>query len=268
MTRGDRRIHSVGVALSGGAARCIAHIGVLEVLEEEGIPLAGIAGTSGGSLIGALYASGEVSLDGLKKMAREITWKDVFMPTIPRQGLISSEKIYRYVRGVIGDRTFSDLKIPLAVVASDLQTGEKVVLTSGSVARAVQASCSLPVVFTPARMEGRLLMDGGMVSLLPVLAAKDVLRTPFVIAVDVNFNAAASAPVRNIVQIAIHFLCLVAHRTAVAEKKYADAVIEVDARGTSLYDLDKADLFLERGRTAAEKKIGEIRERLTYGGPW
>jgi NTE family protein len=249
----------VGLALSGGAARCIAQIGVLEVLEREGIKISAIAGTSGGSLVGALYASGVMDVHEMQKMARTVKWRKMLKPTVPRMGLISGEKLYHFVREMIHDRTFESLPIPLAVVASDLRNGEKVVLTSGSVARAVQASCSLPVIFTPARINGRLLVDGGATSQLPVLTARETLGSEFVIGVDVNCNNLESVKLKNVFQIGVHFVSLFARRNALREKVYADVVIEVDSHGISLYDLDKAHLLIERGKLAAEQKIDEIR---------
>jgi NTE family protein len=211
--------------------------------------------------VGALYASGEVDVYEMEKMARAIKWRKVLKPTVPRMGLISSEKLYHFVKEMIRDRTFEDLPIPLAVVASDLRNGEKVVLNSGSVARAVQASCSLPVIFTPARINGRLLVDGGASSQLPVLTAKEVLGAKFVIGVDVNCNNLESVKLKNMFQIGVHFVSLFARRNAMLEKAYADLVIEVDSHGISLYDLDKAHLLIERGRMAAERKIDEIKKR-------
>jgi NTE family protein len=260
--------YDVGLALSGGAARCIAQIGVLKVLEQEGIKVTAISGTSGGSLVGAMYASGEVDVHEMERMARSVKWRKMIKPAVPRMGLISSEKLYHFVKEIIRDRTFEDLSIPLAVVASDLQNGEKVVLTSGSVARAVQASCSLPVIFTPARINGRLLVDGGAASQLPVLAAKEVLSSQFVIGVDVNCNNLESVKLKNVFQIGVHFLCLFARRNAMQERAYADVMIEVDSHGISLYDLDKAHLLIERGSVAAERKIDEIKrlynQKLRY----
>lgn len=253
--------YKVGLALSGGAARCIAQIGVLEVLEKEGIQVTAIAGTSGGSLVGAMYASGEVDVHEMAKMARSIKWRRMVRPTVPKMGLVSSEKLYQFVKEMIQDRTFEELTIPLAVVASDLKTGEKVVLNSGSVARAVQASCSLPVIFTPTRLNGRLLVDGGAVSQLPVLTAREILKSDFIIGVDVNCNSLESVRLQNVFQIGVHFICLFARRNAMAEKVHADVVIEVDSNGVSLYDLDKAHLLIERGRRAAEGMLDEIKRR-------
>jgi NTE family protein len=260
--KGWHKDRILGIALSGGAARCIGQIGVVEVLEKAGIEVDAIAGTSGGSFIGALYASGRVSIPEMRQLARGIKWRDVVRPNLPKKGLISSEKIYHYVRDILNDMTFEDLKIPLAVVASDLRSGDKVVLTEGSVARAVQASCSLPVIFTPTLLNGQVLVDGGAASQLPVLTAKENLGSKFVVGVDVNCNAMETARLDNLFQIGIHFISLFARRNALVERKFADVMIEVDASGISLLDLDKAELLMERGRQATEKKLDEIHEKL------
>lgn len=259
---GVKKENILGLALSGGAARCIGQIGVLEVFEREGIRIDAIAGTSGGALIGALYASGKIELKEMEGLARDIKWRDILMPTFSKKGLISSEKICRFVRGIIGDITFDDLKIDLAVTATDLRRGEKVVLTKGSVARAVEASCSLPLIFTPTDIGGRMLVDGGASSQLPVLAAREDLGARFVIGVDVNCGAIETARLDNLFQIAIHFISLFARRSAMMEQRFADAIIEIDATGISLIDLEKADLILARGRHGAEEKVAQIKKML------
>ncbi len=258
-------IPGVALALSGGAARCIAQIGVLEVLTASGIPVDAIAGTSGGALIGALYASGRYDGQGLEALARTVRWRRMMVPSLTGLGLVNSNRIAQVVADLIGPRTFADLMIPLRIVASDLRDGEKVVLSEGSVAQAVQASCSLPVLFTPTRINGRLLVDGGGVSQLPVTTAREMVEAGLVVAVDANGQAAETAPLHNIFQVAFHYACLFARRNAAAEKRFADIVIEVDSRGVGLYDLDKVDLLLDRGRAAAEAKIGEIRDALSKG---
>lgn len=254
--------NKIGLALGGGAVRCIGQIGVLEVLEREEIRIDAISGTSGGAFIGALYASGKVGLKEMERMAKAIKWRDVLMPKFSKRGLISSEKIYRFVRDIIGDITFDDLEIQFAITATNLRDGERIVLTKGSVARAVQASCSLPVVFTPTEIDGRMLVDGGASSQLPVLVAKEDLGSRFVIGVDVNCGAIDNAKLDNVFQIGIHFISLFARMNAMRERKFADAVIDVDATDISLIDLDKADLLLKRGRLGAEEKIAEIKRMI------
>src|SRR5574337_505801 len=125
----------IGLALSGGAARGIAHIAVLDVLERDGIPIHSIAGTSAGSVVGALYAAG-LPIPEIKHILLHAKWRDILSFTIPKQGLISGEGIFRFMEEVLPVRNFSGLSIPFAAVAADLRTAEKVVLASGSIARA------------------------------------------------------------------------------------------------------------------------------------
>ena len=254
--------NSVGLALGGGAARCLAQIGVLEVLEQEEIPIGAVAGTSAGSIVGALFASGVVDLGELKKIASTLKWRDMVKANFPKRGFISSEKIYRFMYKHIRNMRFEDLKIPLAVVASNLRNGEKVVITTGPVARAVQASCALPIIFTPTELNGELLVDGGATSQLPVLTVKENLKTPFVIAVDVNGNAMGNNRLDNMFQIAIHFISLFARKNAQLERRFADVVIDVDATGVSLIDLNKGPLMMDRGREATLKKLDEIKAKM------
>lgn len=248
----------IGLALSGGAARGIAHIAVLETLEQEGIPIHAVAGTSAGSIIGALYCAG-MTLPEIKRILLNAKWKDVLKLTIPRQGLISSEGIYRFMDDILPVKKFFSLPIPFAAVATDLHTGEKVSITAGSIARAVQASCSLPIIFTPTEINKRVLVDGGIASQIPVRTVREELKAKKVIAVNVNYKAVEMDEFDNIVKIAAHLSALWASRNAREEEKLADVVIEVNAKGIPLYDLSKSKELLKRGRKAAEEKLPEIR---------
>ncbi len=248
----------IGLALSGGAARGIAHIAVLKALEEEGIPIHAIAGTSAGSVVGALYCAG-MPLSQIEHIIIHAKWKDILKLTIPKQGLISSEGIYRFLERILPVKKFSSLLIPLAIVATDLKTAEKVVITSGSLARAVQASCSVPVLFTPTEINKKLLVDGGVSSQIPVLAVREELGARHVIAVNVNYKAMETDHYDNMINIATHLSALWASKNAREEEKLADVAIDVNARGIPIYDLSKARELLRRGKKAAEDKIAEIR---------
>ncbi len=252
---------SIGLALSGGAARGIAHIAVLEVLEDEGIPIEAIAGTSAGSIVGSLYAAG-MPLPEIKRILLSAKWKDIFRPTIPKQGLISSEGIFRFMEDILPVHSFSSLPIPFAAVATDLATAEKVVLTTGSISRAVQASCSLPVIFTPTEINRKYLIDGGVASQVPVRAVREDLGVKRVVAVNVNYKASEPKEYDIFIKIAVHLSVLWATRNAREEEKLADVVIQVNTKGISLYDLSKARELLRRGRKAAEEKLTEIRNTL------
>ncbi len=258
----DTPSRGIGLALSGGAARGIAHIAVLEVLEQDGIAIGAIAGTSAGSVVGALYAAG-MPLPEIKRILLNAGWKNILSLTIPRQGLISSEGIYRFMEEVLPVKKFSSLAIPFAAVATELKTAEKVVITSGSIARAVQASCSLPIIFTPTEINRKILVDGGVASQVPVKAAREELGAKHVVAVNVNYKALELDEYDNLIKIATHLSVLWATRNAREEEKLADAVIQVNAKGIALYDLSKSRELLRRGRKAAEERLPEIRALIT-----
>jgi NTE family protein len=155
---------------------------------------------------------------------------------------------------------FSSLVVPFAAVATDLHTGEKAALTSGSVARAVQASCSLPIVFTPTEISGRLLVDGGMASQVPVRTVRETLGAERVVAVNVNYKAVELEEFDTIVKIAAHLSALWASRNAREEEKLADVVVNVNAKGIPVYDLSQSRELLKRGRAAALESLSAIRK--------
>jgi NTE family protein len=251
---------TLGVALSGGAARAVAHLGVLEVLQQAGLSIDAVVGTSAGALVGALYASGRFSVAQLIEHVLRIRWRDIVRPAWPYRGLIDSRTIARFVTDQLGSATFSDLAVPFAAVACDLQSGQKVVLSEGPLAPAIAASCSLPVFFTPTEWNGRHLVDGGYVSQIPIRAVRDRFGARTVIGVDVNYRGDEDLPTPgNWFKIAVHLAALLARRNAVEECSYADAMVRVDVRGISLIDLEKAPELLDRGREAARDYLKRFR---------
>jgi len=178
----------VGLALSGGGARGLAHIGVLNVLEREGIPVDFLAGTSMGGVIAAGDAAGlsaEFMAAEAQRMGQLRNLLTLMDRSLPRLGLFEGQKVQEYLASHLGDITFDELKIPLALVAVDLETGEEVILRSGRVVDAVRATISLPGVFAPFRLDGRLLVDGGVLNNLPANVVRE-MGADIVIAVDVG----------------------------------------------------------------------------------
>ncbi len=177
----------VGLALGSGAARGWAHIGVIEELVSRGIEIECVAGTSIGSLVGAVYAAGK--LDVFADVARDLDWQQVlyhfFEVSFPRSGLIDGTRIVAFVRKFVELSGIPDLAIPFCAVATDLSSGAEVVIKDGDVLEAVRASIALPGIFTPVSRDGRVLVDGGLVNPVPVNAAR-ALGADFVIAVDVS----------------------------------------------------------------------------------
>jgi NTE family protein len=252
------RRHGVGLALSGGAARGIAHAGVLEVLVEAGIPVRALAGTSAGAVVGALFAAGVAPAE-IGRLALETGWSDLFRVRLPHAGMVSGEGLERFLERVIPARTFAELRLPFAAVATDLATGRRVDCTSGPLARAVLASCSLPVLLEPVPEGGRLLVDGGVSSQLPVRAVRETLGVTPVIAVDVNAGGLEQPRLESVVDVAVHLAQLWSARTAQEEGPEADLVIGVDARGIALHDLSRGPELLRRGRAAAGAALPAIR---------
>ncbi|HMM45726.1 MAG TPA: patatin-like phospholipase family protein [Candidatus Macondimonas sp.] len=181
--------HRVGLALGSGSARGLAHVGVLRALDEAGIKVDFIAGTSMGAVIGAIYATGK--LDGLTE--RNFDWKSIVSlldPVFPRSGLIDGQKIIDFVRAHVPAARIEDLPIPFQTVATDIMTGEQVALGTGDLIEAVRASISVPGIFTPVRSNGRILVDGGLVNPVPVSVVR-AMGADRVIAVDLNHDIVA-----------------------------------------------------------------------------
>ncbi|MGE5587190.1 MAG: patatin-like phospholipase family protein, partial [Clostridia bacterium] len=226
-----RRTRGIGLALGSGAARGLAHIGVLKVLEREGIPIKAISGASMGALVGGLYAAG-MPLVEMEKYALAVTRRSVLAwidPIPPKQGFIVGKRIQDLLRSFIGNVGFSELKIPLAVVAADVLTGEEVILRDGDVVDAIRASISIPVVFVPVQLGGRMLVDGGVVNPVPV----DYIRALDKSAVSVAVSVLPRLERKHVekprtVDIVLNTLDIMQMRLFEFRRDEADVVIEPD----------------------------------------
>ena len=187
----QRPPRKIGLALGSGGARGWAHIGVLQRLSTLGIPIHCVAGTSIGSIAGALYASD--SIETMADLSTQLDWRHatrLFLEVnFPRSGLLSGKNFMSLLRDVIPVHAISALKIPFAAVATDIQTEKEVVLSSGSIFDAIRASIAIPGIFTPMRLQGKNLVDGGLVNPLPVSVCR-AMGADFVIAVDINLRSA------------------------------------------------------------------------------
>ncbi|MEA3431962.1 MAG: patatin-like phospholipase family protein [candidate division WOR-3 bacterium] len=183
-----RKTPKIGLALGSGAARGLAHIGVLKALEEESIPINIISGTSMGAIVGAYYAKeGQAAI--LEEVALGIDWKKLarlldLNLALLQKGFVHGYKVKEFLQSLIGDVKFEDLEIPLAVVAADAETTEEIIITKGSVVEAVRASISMPGIFTPVKWQDRFLIDGGVVNPVPADVARN-MGAEIVIAVNV-----------------------------------------------------------------------------------
>ena len=178
-----KRKPRIGIALGGGAVRGAAHIGVLRVLEREGIRPDFVAGTSIGAIVGGAYAAGR-STDDLERLFSELDWFSLVRPTFKlKRSLLGTQKLGKLLRDRLGLTTFDALRIPFAAVTCDLHSGECVALTEGDVVPAIQASGALPGIFPPEEIDGRMLADGGIVENLPARVARE-MGADLIIAVD------------------------------------------------------------------------------------
>lgn len=191
----------VGLALSGGGARGLAHIGVLKVLEREGIPVDLLAGTSMGGVVAAAYAAGlkpEFMEEEALRMTNPRRLLSLADPTLPRRGLFEGQRVVDYLSHHLGERTFDNLRCPLSLVAVNLDSSEAVVLNEGRVLEAVRATIALPGLFKPVERDDRLLVDGGLLDNLPADVARE-MGADIVIAVDViGGNSTFSAMLKTL----------------------------------------------------------------------
>lgn len=179
-----RKYPRVGLALGSGSARGFAHIGVIHVLEAEGIPIDCIAGTSIGAIVGAIYAAGV--LKDIEEFLEKLDWKKLTLlmdPVLPLSGLLGGKRIENVFQSLLKDRKIEDFAIPFAAVAADVATGQEVILTTGNAVKAIRASMSLPGIFAPVFHENRFLVDGGIVNPVPVTIMKS-LGADVIIAVN------------------------------------------------------------------------------------
>jgi NTE family protein len=249
----------VGLALGGGSARGLAHIGLLQVLEQEEIPIDLVVGTSIGSLVGAIYAAG-TNLDYLAEIARQLNWKQILDPSFSRMGLCRGDKLQQLVRVLAGRKSFRQLRLPFAAIACDLKSGREVILREGEVARAVRASCSLPGVFKPVPWDEQLLVDGGVCGRLPVAAARK-LGAQFVLAVDVG-GWPKHDTMSNVFDILSQTFHIFESRLAVEQGSEADFLITPEVGHIGPERLDLADQLIAAGKEAAQAALPELQKLL------
>jgi len=253
----------VAVVLGGGAARGFAHVGVLRVLEDERIPIDLIVGTSVGSLVGALYADGYNARE-LEALSRTLGRDDFFDfglgPALFGIGLASGERLQHWMTDHLRARNVEQLARPFAAVATDLDDGSVVVLDRGDIARAVRASSAIPGVFEPVSIDGKLLVDGGVVANLPVEVARR-LGADVVIAVDVTEVTGKAAPT-SFVEVVMRAVTILTHADVERSAKAADVLVAPAVGDVDLLDFDAKDRAMAEGVAAARGKLPDIRRSL------
>ena len=257
----ERRQVRIGLALGGGAARGFAHVGVIQVLEEAGLHAHYVAGTSAGSLVAALYASGK-SPQELRRVAEtmeeaEIT--DWMLPLLNR-GALRGEALARYVNTQVGGKSIEQMKIPLGIVATDLKNGEVVTFRRGNTGSAVRASSAVPAVFQPVRIGEREYVDGGLVAPVPVKQARE-MGANFVIAVDISSDPEGSQT-GDTFQILMQTFNIMGKSINTLALREAEFVVRPPLSGVKSADFGARRRSIEAGRSAMLAMLPQLRTKI------
>lgn len=235
---------AVGLALGGGAVLGAAHVGVLKAIEELGLQIKWISGTSIGAMVAALYAF-DNNCEKVKDIALDISWKDITSFSISKFGLMSNNKIAHFMKQNIGNVNIEDAKIPLAIIATNIATGEKVILRKGNVAQAVMASSCIPGIFNPVSIDDLMLVDGAISENVPVSPLQE-MKAETIIAVDLNARHLYGKP-KNIIEVlqnSFHFTLETAVRL---QTQQADILITPDLGSFDRYHTSQTENLILKG---------------------
>jgi NTE family protein len=249
----------VAVVLGAGASRGFAHIGVLKVFDAQKIPIHLIVGTSTGSFVGSIYASG-IDAFQIQKMALAIQKDDVVDLTIPDNGFIRGEKLENFVNKAVQNATIERLKIPFRAVATNVQTGEEIVFATGNTGKAVRASCSIPGIFQPVRIGDKTYVDGGVVSPVAVDAARKA-GADVVIAVDISAGVARTLP-QGILETILQSIDIMYAKISAAQIRNADVVIHPRVDHISSSDFERRHEAILEGEKATAEALPQIQQIL------
>lgn len=251
----------LALSLGGGAARGFAHVGVIQVLEEAGIRPDMVVGTSAGSLVGAIYASGKTGaqLQHIAETMEEAALTDWTLPIFSR-GVFRGEALARYVSGQVQGRSIESMAIPLGIVATDLQSGQGVLFRQGDVGTAVRASSAVPAVFLPVRINGREYVDGGLVAPVPVRYAR-VMGAELVIAVDISSSPEANLA-NDTLQLLLQTFAIMGSNINRYELRDADLVVRPALSNVKGADFAARRHAIEAGRAAMLSALPQLRQLL------
>ncbi len=249
----------VGVALGGGFARGIAHIGVLRVLEQHQIPVDFIAGTSVGALVAATYASGTPT-DEMERQGTVTRFRDFGRWTVSRMGMASNERLEEYLHKFTPARTFGDMKIPLCIVATDLLAGESVHFTDGEIAPALRASCAYPGLFLPVEYRNRVLVDGFLTETVPAPAVRE-MGADIVISVHLEPGLLDSRP-RNTIEVISRSFSIIQIAATQSWRTATDVLIEPDVHHILWDEFVKTPQLVAAGEAATRAAMPRIRPAL------
>jgi len=249
----------IGLALGGGAARGFAHIGVIQVLEEQGVKVDLVAGTSAGSLVAALYASGKNGKE-LATLAEGMDEGAITDWAFPTRGLIRGEALARYVRAQTGNKLIEQMALPLGIVATDLSDGSPILFQTGDTGAAVRASSSVPAVFQPVKIGAREYVDGGLVAPVPVRFARQ-MGAELIIAVDISEPPEAKPP-GDAMRMLLQTFSIMGRSINNFELREADVVMRPRLDGVGSADFTARKRSIQAGREAAMAMLATLRQRI------
>ena len=241
-----------GLALGGGAVLGAAHVGTLRAIDELDIKIKYIAGTSIGAFVAAFFAFGK-NWKEIEEIASELKWIDITGISLSRYGLLSNEKLGELIIEHIGDKNIEDADIPLAMIATDVTSGEKVVLDKGSVADAVMASTCIPGIFQPVEINRKMLVDGGIVENVPINTVRK-MGAEFVIGVDLNAKHTYDKP-DNIIDVMINSFHFLIQQSDKLQTEDADLLIQPDLSKFNRSDMDQVEGLMKKGYEDSKKTL-------------
>ncbi|MFT8320348.1 MAG: patatin-like phospholipase family protein [Bacillus sp. (in: firmicutes)] len=249
----------IGLALGSGGARGLAHLGVIKVLREENIPIDFIAGSSIGAIVASLYGAG-LDVERLYDLSKFFKRKYFLDFTVPKMGFIAGNKVKELIRLFTFGKNIEELDIPVAIVAADLLTGEKVVFTKGPIAEAVRASISIPGIFVPEKIDGRLLVDGGVIDRIPVSVVKE-MGADFIIAVDVA-NVKITTEVTSIFDVIMRSLDIMQMELVNNREIASDFMIRPHVEMYNSKAFTNLERIIELGEKETKKHLPDIKKRI------
>ena len=259
---GQNNRPKVGLALGGGFARGIAHIGVLRVLEENHIPIDFISGTSVGALIAATYASG-ASFEEMERQGAATRFSDFGRWTLSRMGMASNNRLEHFLHKFTPAESFSEMKIPLSIVAVDLISGKSVHFTDGEIGPALRASCAYPGLFLPVEYDGRILVDGFLTEAVPAEAVRD-LGAEFVIGVHLEPGLLQTRP-RNTIEVISRSFSIIQTAATQLWRADVDVLIEPNVHHVLWDEFAKTPQLVVAGEEAARAALPQIKAALAEG---
>jgi len=243
---------NIGLALGGGATLGAAHVGILRALEEAEVEIDCIAGTSIGAMVGAFYAFG-MSVDEIEQIALDLDWPDISGLALSKMGLLTNQAMGKLLDTYLGDVQFDEAQIPFAAVATDIATGEKVILETGDVSEAVKASTCIPVLFDPVEIDGRMLVDGGLKESIPLSAVQN-LGAEYTIGVDLNAYRNYERP-ENILDILNNTLEIALKHLANVNLTDIDLLIQPNLAEFSRSETKDIDKMISEGYKTAKDML-------------